>query len=79
MVGTVAVMVGHLGVPGLTGDQLVGNLFRIRPDLPVIICTGFSERMDDATAKDIGAKGLLMKPVIQAELAAAVRRALDGN
>ena len=72
-------VITDMTMPGLTGDQLVAKILRIRPDLPVIICTGFSERMDESTAADIGAKGLLMKPVIKAELSAAVRRALDGS
>jgi DNA-binding NarL/FixJ family response regulator len=50
----------------------------IRPDISVIICTGFSERLNTDTAASLGIRGLLLKPVILSDLARVVRRVLDG-
>ena len=47
------------------------------PELPIIICTGFSEKIDQAKAAQLGIQGLLMKPVIKAELARLIRDVLD--
>jgi CheY-like chemotaxis protein len=52
---------------------------KIRPDLPVIICTGYSERMDDQRAQELGIKGLIMKPFTIRSLSKTVRNALDQN
>lgn len=64
-------------MPHMTGDVLAASVCAIRKDLPVIICTGFSPQMDQQKIKEVGAAGLLLKPVSKKELAVAVRRALD--
>ncbi len=63
-------------LPGMSGDRLTPALLAIRPDLPVLICTGFSERLDDDRARALGARGLLLKPLDRAQLDEAVRSAL---
>ena len=63
-------------MPGMTGDALARELMGIRPTLPVIICTGYSQTVDPARAKKIGIKAFVMKPILIHELAAAVRKAL---
>lgn len=63
-------------MPGMTGDELTLTVKSLRGDLPVIICTGYSERIDHAKAKAIGASSLLTKPLSRLQLAAAVQRAL---
>jgi CheY-like chemotaxis protein len=65
-------------MPGMTGDVLAKELMRIRPDLPVIICTGYSQAMDHERAKQRGIKACVMKPILIHEIAAAIRNAL-GN
>jgi PAS domain S-box-containing protein len=62
---------------GLTGSKLAAEILSIRPDLPIIICTGYSDVMDKAKAEKIGVKDYLMKPLNQVTLARSVRRALD--
>lgn len=62
----------------MTGDQLTKELIAIRADIPVIICTGFSERINKERAEAIGIKGFLMKPVVKSEMAQMVRKVLDG-
>jgi CheY-like chemotaxis protein len=52
---------------------------RIRPTLPVIICTGYSQTIDQERAKQIGIKAFVMKPVLINEIASAIRRVLDNE
>ena len=66
-------------LPEMTGDELTRELLAIRSDLPVIICTGYSEVIDDKKARALGARRLLMKPLALRPLAAAVREVLDGT
>ncbi|MBI5577952.1 MAG: response regulator [Deltaproteobacteria bacterium] len=64
-------------MPGMTGEALARKLLRIRPTLPVIICTGYSQAIDQERAVKIGIKALVMKPILINEMAGAVRKALD--
>jgi PAS domain S-box-containing protein len=64
-------------MPNMTGDQLAQALLSIRPNLPVIICTGFSERINQEKVAALGIKGLLMKPIVRSELARMIRKVLD--
>ena len=64
-------------MPGMTGDALARELMSIRPNLPVIICTGYSQTIDQERAKQIGIKAFVMKPILINEIAAAVRKVLD--
>jgi PAS domain S-box-containing protein len=64
-------------MPGMTGDALARELLRIRPTLPVIICTGYSQTIDHERAKKLGIKALVEKPMLIDEIAAAVRKVLN--
>jgi CheY-like chemotaxis protein len=64
-------------MPGMTGDNLAAELMKIRPDIPVVICTGYSERIDEPRARDLGIKGLMMKPFTIRGLSKTVRAVLD--
>jgi CheY-like chemotaxis protein len=66
-------------MPGMTGDLLASELMKIRPDIPVIICTGYSERIDEQRAKQLGIKGLMMKPFTIRILSKTVRDVLDSS
>jgi PAS domain S-box-containing protein len=72
-------VISDMTMPSMTGDTLATELMKIRPDLPVIICTGYSERIDDQRAQELGIKGLMMKPFTIRGLSKTVRNALDGN
>ena len=63
-------------LPGLRGDQLTPALLELRPDVPVVICTGYSERLDEERARNLGAAALLMKPLDRAQLGEALRAVL---
>jgi PAS domain S-box-containing protein len=65
-------------MPHLPGDELARELLRIRPDVPIILCTGFSNRLTPAQAKSIGVRDLIFKPLQMETLAVCVRQALDG-
>jgi CheY-like chemotaxis protein len=70
-------VLSDMTMPIMTGDELARRLIAIRPELPVIIITGFSERLDRQQAETIGVKGFLMKPVVRFEMAEMVRKVLD--
>ena len=70
-------IITDMTMPELTGDQLAAAVKAIHPDLPVIICTGYSERLDRVKASEIGVKGFLMKPIVTSDLANTVRTLLD--
>ncbi|MFQ5469158.1 MAG: response regulator [Gammaproteobacteria bacterium] len=55
-------------MPGLSGDEMIKKMFELRPDLPVILCTGFSETIDEDKAYKMGISGFFMKPVPSHEL-----------
>jgi len=70
-------VVSDMAMPNMTGDQLARELTAIRPDVPIIICTGFSERINKEKATAIGVKDFLMKPIVKSDLAQTVRKVLD--
>ncbi|MCB9480622.1 MAG: transporter substrate-binding domain-containing protein [Desulfobacteraceae bacterium] len=70
-------VVTDMTMPGLTGDKLAVELMKIRQDIPVIICTGYSKRISEQTACEFGIQALIYKPVDRAVLAKTVRKALD--
>ena len=71
-------VISDRGMPDMTGEQLAGELLSIKPGIPVIICTGFSDATDEQRGRAMGIKGYLMKPVAAGDLAAMVRKVLDG-
>jgi len=70
-------VITDMTMPNMTGDRLAEELISIRPDIPVIICTGFCERINKEKAEAIGIKGFLMKPIVRSEMAQTVRKVLD--
>ena len=69
-------LVTDMTMPGLRGDELAKELLAIRPDLPIILCTGFSELMNETLARKMGIGEFLMKPFTKQNLAKAVRNLL---
>jgi two-component system, cell cycle sensor histidine kinase and response regulator CckA len=70
-------VISDRGMPNMTGDRLASKLMAIRPEIPIILCTGFGNESDKLHAKSKGVKGFLMKPVAKGDLAVMVRKALD--
>jgi CheY-like chemotaxis protein len=61
-------------MPQMTGVQLAKAILRVRPDIPVILCTGYSEVIDAEEAKELGIREFIMKPFGIAEFSATIRR-----
>ncbi len=64
-------------MPHLPGSELAKEMIKIRPDIPIIVCTGYSSIMNEKQANSIGIKAFLMKPVSKEVLAKEIRRVLD--
>ncbi|MSO65420.1 MAG: response regulator, partial [Alphaproteobacteria bacterium] len=63
-------------MPGRTGDALIAEVRRVRPDLPIILSTGYSQAVGPDEAKRLGVTLFLMKPLESDELGRAVAEAL---
>lgn len=70
-------VITDMTMPKMTGDKLAIELMKIRPDIPVILCTGYSKKMSDETAIRIGIKAFAYKPIEKADLANTVRKVLS--
>ena len=66
-------------MPKLTGLHLAREFLKIRPDIPIILCTGHSDSVSPEKAKEVGVKEFLMKPLVKQELAQVARRVLDAK
>jgi CheY-like chemotaxis protein len=64
-------------MPNMTGFELAEQLKQIRPDIPIILCTGFSESAELRRAGDVGITEMIMKPLVMSDLAGTVREVLD--
>jgi len=69
-------VITDLTMPRITGLELSKKLTDIRPGLPVILCTGYSDSFDEQEARDMGVREMLLKPSNAADLNTIVRRAL---
>jgi CheY-like chemotaxis protein/two-component sensor histidine kinase len=64
-------------MPEMTGIDLAKEIFAIRSDMPIIMCTGFSRLVDADKAMATGIKAFAMKPLTKREIAKTIRKALD--
>ncbi len=64
-------------MPNMTGIELAKNIKRIRPDIPIILCTGFTEGILEEKIKALGIAGFLMKPIIRGDIAKVIRQVLE--
>jgi CheY-like chemotaxis protein len=60
-------------------EKLAGELMKIRADIPVILCTGFSEQITEERAKELGIREYILKPIVLNKLADIIRSGLDGG
>lgn len=72
--GDFDLVISDVAMPEMTGDRLAAAVKRIRPDIPVILCTGFSERMDEERVKRLGVDGFVLKPVLKKDIAELIRK-----
>ena len=72
-------VITDMTMPGLTGDQLAEKMLALRPDIPIVICTGYSEKVTQKMIDRLGIRALVMKPLVRSDLSTAVRQSLDGS
>jgi CheY-like chemotaxis protein len=72
-------VITDMTMSGLTGDKLAQKLMEIRTDLPVILCTGFSARINEEKALAVGIRAFVTKPVLQRQIAETIRMVLAEN
>jgi len=66
-------------MPEMTGVELARKMLQIRPELPVILCTGFSNLVNEAQAKSYGIKGFALKPLTKKTMATLLRKVLNSQ
>ncbi len=76
---TFDLVVTDMTMPGMTGAELAREIKATRPEIPVILCTGFSEQIDSQKARALGISKYIEKPLNMREFAVSVRNALDGE
>ena len=70
-------VVTDMTMPKMTGSELALQLMQIKPDIPIILCTGYSETMSEEKAKSLGIKEFIMKPIEKKNFADSIRKVLD--
>jgi len=70
-------VITDMTMPHMTGDKLARELMKIRPQIPIILCTGHSKKISEDKAKGLGIRAFVMKPILKRILAETVRKALD--
>jgi PAS domain S-box-containing protein len=70
-------VITDMTMPNMTGDKLAIELMKIRADIPVILCTGYSKKISEESAAEIGIKAFAYKPLVKADLANTVRKVLN--
>ncbi len=72
-------VITDMSMPFITGDVLSKKMLSIRANIPILLCTGYSAKIDSSTALAAGIRGYVEKPLNRNELAAAVRSALSAS
>nr|WP_320192053.1 chemotaxis protein CheB [uncultured Desulfobacter sp.] len=70
-------VISDMAMPNMPGDQLIDEILSINPQMPTMICSGYSSRMSKEKASKMGINAFVMKPLNKAELAKKVREILE--
>ncbi len=70
-------VITDMTMPNMTGDELAEEIMALRPDIPIVLCTGFSLRITEEQAKKMGIREFVMKPLVMSDLAKTIRKVLD--
>ena len=70
-------VITDMTMPKMTGDDLAREILKIRKNIPIILCTGYSKKISEGKAEALGVRALVMKPIVAEQLATIVRRVLD--
>ena len=73
---SIDLVVTDMAMPGLNGADLASEILKVKPGIPLILCTGFSETINEEKARTLGFSSFLLKPILKNQLATAVREAL---
>lgn len=66
-------------MPNMSGAELATEIMKISPDIPIILCTGYSKKISEVKAKELGIKEFCLKPLEWKQLTEIVRKVLDGK
>jgi CheY-like chemotaxis protein len=72
-------VITDMTMPDMTGAELSRQILTIRPDMKIILCSGFSDLINEDKARAIGIHDYVMKPFVKMDLAVSVRKALDAS
>jgi PAS domain S-box-containing protein len=72
-------VITDMTMPRMNGDRFAKELIAVRPDIPIVICTGYNPQIDETTAARLGARAFMFKPLTFQQLAFLVRDVLDGK
>lgn len=70
-------ILSDITMPDITGDKLAMEVMKIRPDIPIVLCTGYSKLMSKEDALKLGIRAFIHKPFTLKDLAQTIRKALD--
>jgi len=70
-------VITDMTMPQMTGQRMVKEILDIRPDMPIILCTGFSDKISEEKAGEIGINALVFKPFVARDFSLTVRKVLD--
>ncbi len=70
-------VITDMNMPDLNGKQLIEQMREIRPDIPIVVCTGFSDNILQEQRHSLQVEGFLMKPVLRNVMAKSIRSILD--
>ena len=71
------IVITDMAMPNMPGDKLAVELIKIRPDIPILLCTGFSETIAEEKTAFLSIKGFLLKPIVMKDLSQKIREVLD--
>lgn len=77
--GSFDLVITDMNMPNLTGVDLAHQLKEIRPDLPIILCTGSDENITEERARNIGIDGFLIKPVFKSQMEQVIQQVLGSS
>lgn len=72
-------VISDMTMPNMSGDNLAKEILKVRANMPIIICTGYSSRLSKEQAISLGIKDFLVKPLDKTQLAQTIRQILDHN
>jgi CheY-like chemotaxis protein len=70
-------VITDMTMPKMSGDDLAREILKIRTNIPIILCKGYSKKISEGKAEALGVRALVMKPIVAEQLATIVRRVLD--